>query len=96
MQPEAWTGLGIVFEEEGRHAEAADAFRKAIAQLSDTEPALYQLLGNAYERLEKYREAVAAYEKYLELAPEGSFAPAIGSIIDQLRQQAAEQESAPN
>ena len=72
------------------------AFRKAITQLDETEPALYQLIGAAYERLEKYKEAVAAYEHYLRLAPEGSLAPAIRSIIDQLRQQAAEQAASPN
>ena len=91
FQPEAYTGLGIVLSDEGEHEEAVAAFRQAIAQLSDTEPILYQLLGATYERLEKYKEAVAAYEKYLELAPEGKLAPAIRSIIDQLREQAAGQ-----
>ena len=92
FQPEAHTGLAIVLEDKGRLDEAAAEFRTAIAQLSDTEPVLYQLLGALYERQEKYREAVAAYEKYLELAPEGSLAPAVRSVIDQLRRQAAEQE----
>lgn len=95
FQPEAHTGLGIIYEEEGKYEEAAAAFRKAIAQLSDTEPVLYELIGRTYERLEKYREAVAAYEKYLELAPNGKLAPAIQSVIDQLRKQAAEQDAPP-
>lgn len=95
-QPEAYTGLGIVYEEKGNYEEAVAAFRKAVAQLDDTEPALYQLLGAAYEKLENWKGAVAAYEKYLQLAPEGRLAPAIRSIIDQLRQQAAEQESSPD
>jgi Flp pilus assembly protein TadD len=92
FQPEAHTGLAIVLEEKGRYEEAAAEFRAAINQLSDSEPVLYQLLGAVYERLEKYKEAVAAYEKYLELAPEGTLAPAVRSILDQLRRQAAEQE----
>jgi tetratricopeptide (TPR) repeat protein len=92
FQPEAHTGLGIIHEEEGRYEEAAAAFRTAVAQLSDTEPVLYELLGRVYERLEKYREAVAAYEKYLALAPNGKLAPAIESVIEQLRKQAAEQD----
>lgn len=92
VQPEAYAGLGIVYEERGEYDEAVTAFRKAISQLYDTEPALYQLLGAAYEKLENWREAVVAYEKYLALAPEGRLAPAIQSIIDQLRVQAAEQE----
>lgn len=96
FQPEAHTGLALVFEEKGRYEEAVEEFRAAINQLSDTEPVLYQLLGAAYEKLEKYREAVRAYEKYLELAPEGTLAPAVRSILDQLRTQAAEQEGATN
>ncbi|HZG51612.1 MAG TPA: tetratricopeptide repeat protein, partial [Pyrinomonadaceae bacterium] len=95
FQPEAHTGLGIIYEEEGKYAEAAAAFRKAVAQLADTEPVLYELLGRTYERLEKYKEAVAAYEKYLALAPNGKLAPAIQSVIDQLRKQAAEQDAPP-
>ena len=92
IQPEAHTGAGLVYEEQGRHEEAVGSFRKALAQLSDTEPVLYELLARNLERLERWKEAVAAYEKYLELAPQGSHASAINSIIDQLRQQAAESE----
>ena len=95
FQPEAHTGLGMLFEEKGQNEEAATEFRTAIAQLSDSEPILYQLLGAVYEKLDKYKEAVAAYEKYLQLAPEGNLAPAIRSMIDQLRKQAAEQEAQP-
>jgi tetratricopeptide (TPR) repeat protein len=88
FQPEAHTGLALLYEDKGDYEQAAAEFRKAIAQLSDTEPIVYQLLGAAYEKLEKYKEAVAAYEKYLELAPDGSLAPAIRSVMEQLRQQA--------
>jgi tetratricopeptide (TPR) repeat protein len=95
FQPEAHTGIGIIYEEEGKYEEAAASFRKAIAQLSDTEPVLYELIGRTYERLEKYKEAVAAYEKYLQLAPNGKLAPAIESVIEQLRKQAAEQDAPP-
>ncbi|HKS28195.1 MAG TPA: tetratricopeptide repeat protein [Pyrinomonadaceae bacterium] len=91
FQPEAHTGLALVLEEKGRYDEAVEEFRAAISQLSDTEPVLYQLLGAAYEKLQNYREAVLAYEKYLELAPDGTLAPAVRSILDQLRSQAAEQ-----
>jgi cytochrome c-type biogenesis protein CcmH/NrfG len=92
FQPEAYTGMGIVYEDKGRYEEAAEAFRKAIAQLSDTEPILYELLARNLEKLERWKEAVAAYEKYLELAPNGAHASAVNSIIDQLRKQAAEAE----
>jgi tetratricopeptide (TPR) repeat protein len=92
FQPEAHTGAGLVYEEQGRHEEAVGSFRKAIAQLSDTEPVIYELLARNLEKLERWKEAVAAYEKYLALAPQGAHASAINSIIDQLRQQAAEAE----
>lgn len=96
FQPEAHTGLALVLEEKGRYEEAAEEFRAAIGQLSDTEPVIYQLLGAVYEKMEKYKEAVEAYEKYLQLAPEGTLAPAVRSILDQLRRQAEEQEGAAN
>ena len=93
FQPEAHTGLALLLEEKGRNEESVSEFRTALAQLSDSEPVVYQLLGAVYERMEKYKEAVEAYEKYLKLAPEGTLAPAVRSIIDQLRRQAAEPES---
>jgi tetratricopeptide (TPR) repeat protein len=93
FQPEAHTGLALLLEEKGMNEEAAAEFRIAINQLSDSEPVVYQLLGAVYEKMEKYKEAVEAYEKYLQLAPEGNLAPAVRSVIDQLRKQAAEQES---
>ena len=89
FQPEAHVGLARVLEDKGQFAEAVVELRKALDQLSDSEPVIYQMLGAAYERLEKPKEAVAAYEKYLELAPNGSYAAAIRSILDQLKREAA-------
>jgi tetratricopeptide (TPR) repeat protein len=96
FQPEAHTGLALLLEEKGMNEEAAAEFRTAISQLSDSEPVIYQLLGAVYEKMEKYKEAVEAYEKYLRLAPEGNLAPAVRSVIDQLRKQAAEQSAQPD
>ena len=95
FQPEAHVGLARVFEDQGKYDEAIAEFRKAIDQLSDSEPIIYQLLGAAYEKQQQFKEAVVAYEKYLALAPNGSLAPAIRSIIDQLRRDAAGQEIIP-
>ena len=91
FNPEAHTGIGLSHEDKGRHEEAVAAFRKAVSQLSDTEPVLYELLGRNYEKLERWKDAADAYDQYLRLAPEGSHASAIRSIIEQLRRQAAEQ-----
>jgi tetratricopeptide (TPR) repeat protein len=95
FQPEAHVGLARVLEEKGQYAEAITEYRKAIDQLSDSEPIIYQMLGAAYEQAQKFKEAVSAYEKYLALAPNGNLAPAIRSIIDQLRRQAAGEEIIP-
>jgi tetratricopeptide (TPR) repeat protein len=95
FQPEAHVGLARVLEDKGQFAEAEVEFRKALSQLSDSEPVIYQLLGAALEKQQKFKEAIAAYEKYLELAPNGSLAPAIRSMLDQLRRDAAGQEIIP-
>jgi tetratricopeptide (TPR) repeat protein len=95
FQPEAHVGLARVLEEKGQSTEAVLEFKKAIDQLSDTEPVIYQMLGAAYEKLEKPKDAVAAYEKYLELAPNGSYAAAIRSILTQLKREAAGEQIIP-
>src|ERR1051325_40566 len=95
FQPEAHVGLARVYEDKGQYDEAIKEYRLAINQLSDSEPVIYQLLGSVYEKQRQYKEAVAVYEKYLQLAPNGSLAPAIRSIIDQLRRDAAGQEIVP-
>jgi len=95
VQPEAHVGLARVLEEKGQPEEAIAEYQTALAQLSESEPVIYQLLGAAYERQRKYKEALAAYEKYLALAPNGSLAPALRSIIEQLRRDASGQEIIP-
>ena len=94
-QPEAYVGLAKLYEDKGKFAEAVVEYRKALAQLSESEPVIYQMLGAAYERSEKPKEAVAAYEKYLQLAPNGSYAAAIRSILDQLKREAAGEQIIP-
>lgn len=95
VQPEAYVGMAKVWEDKGQFAEAIVEYKKALAQLSDSEPVIYQMLGAAYERVEKPKEAVTAYEKYLELAPKGSYAAAIRSILTQLKREAAGEQIIP-
>ena len=95
VQPEAYVGLARVLEDKGQFAEAIVEYKKALAQLSDSEPVIYQMLGAAYEKIQKPKEAVAAYEKYLELAPNGSYAAAIRSILEQLKREAAGEQIIP-
>jgi tetratricopeptide (TPR) repeat protein len=87
FQPEAHVGIGRVYEEKGQYELAAREFKIATDQLFDTEPIIYQLLGAAYEKTGQNQEAVAAYENYLRLAPNGSMAGAVRSILEQLKSQ---------
>ena len=95
VQPEAYVGMAKLWEDKGDFAQAILEYKKALAQLSDSEPVIYQMLGAAYERVEKPKEAVTAYEKYLQLAPNGSYAAAIRSILDQLKREAAGEQIIP-
>jgi tetratricopeptide (TPR) repeat protein len=95
VQPEAYVGMAKVWEDKGDFAQAIIEYKKALVQLSDSEPVIYQMLGAAYERNEKPKEAVTAYEKYLELAPNGSYAAAIRSILTQLKREAAGEQIIP-
>ena len=87
FQPEAHVGLGRTYEEKGQYDLAAREFQIAINQLADTEPIIYQLLGAALEKTGNTKDAIAAYENYLRLAPNGSLAPAVQSIVEQLKSQ---------
>jgi tetratricopeptide (TPR) repeat protein len=95
VQPEAYVGMAKVYEDKGQFADAIVQYKKALAQLADSEPVIYQMLGAAYERVEQPKEAVTAYEKYLELAPNGSYAAAIRSILTQLKREAAGEQIIP-
>jgi lipopolysaccharide biosynthesis regulator YciM len=88
FQPEAHVGIGRVYEDKGQYELAAREYQIAIDQLADTEPIIYQLLGAAYEKSGNNKEAITAYENYLRLAPNGSLAPAVRSIVEQLKTQA--------
>jgi tetratricopeptide (TPR) repeat protein len=85
FQPEAHVGIGRVYEDKGQYELAAREFQIAIDQLSDTEPIIYQMLGAACEKSGSNKEAIVAYENYLRLAPNGSLAPAVRSILEQLK-----------
>jgi tetratricopeptide (TPR) repeat protein len=87
FQPEAHVGLGRVYEDKGQYELAAREFEIAIKQLSDTEPIIYQMLGAAFEKSGNNKSAIIAYENYLRLAPNGGLAPAVRSIVEQLREQ---------
>lgn len=103
FQPEAQTGLGLLYKEKAEAAgsggdyEAEEAnyllatgyFRKAIAQLGGAPDAItiYQFLGLAYEKMKKYKEAITVYEEFLRVFPDSNEATAVQSFIVQLKKE---------
>jgi tetratricopeptide (TPR) repeat protein len=87
ISPEAHTGLALTYQERNRADDAIKHFRIACDQSNDTEPVIYFLLGGALERAMRMKEALAAYEKYLELDPAGKQSNAVRSIIKQLKRE---------
>lgn len=99
FQPEAHTGLALLFKEEAESAkadgdsedeeyfygEAAKSFEKAIDQLSATEPVVYLFLGKIYEDTGKKQKAIAVYQRFLRDMPNHGERSAVESYIYQLR-----------
>ena len=108
FQPEAYTGLAILYQERAEAAgsdgdiagetrnydEAARNFSIGVKQLGTgtDAPTIYQMLGLVYERQKKYKEAIALYETFLRLFPDSIEAEAVRSFIVQIKKQMAEQE----
>lgn len=100
FQPEAFTGLGLLYkeraeglggsdfeQEEANYTEAVKYLRSGIKQLSGAPDAevLYQLLGLVYEKMKKYDDAIATYEEFLRIFPESNEASAVRSFIVQIK-----------
>lgn len=103
FQPEAYTGLGLLYKEKAEafgldgnfeletanYNEAAKYFSAAVKQLSSSPDGavVYQLLGLIYEQQKKYKEAIALYEEFLALFPDSAESTAVRSFIVQLKKQ---------
>lgn len=103
FQPEAHTGLGMLykekaesigaggdFDEESKYYNlAAASLKTAIKQLSGAPDAeiIYQLLGAIYEKQQKKAEAIAVYEEFLRVFPNSSEAAGVRSFIVQLKKE---------
>jgi len=103
VQPEAYTGLGLLYKEKAEAAgaggnfadegenydEAAKNLSTALKQLSTAPDAaiLYQLLGLVYERQKKYDDAIRVYNEFLERFPNSNDAPTVRSFIEQIKKQ---------
>lgn len=106
VQPEAFTGLAMLYQERAEEAigngeiaaaerdyeEAAKNFSSAIKQLG-TSPdvgVIVQMLGRIYEHQRKYKEAIALYKEFLDNFPDAIESPAVRSFIVQLEKQLEE------
>jgi len=103
VQPEAQTGLALLYKEKGEafgsagdfeseeanYMLAIGYFRKAISQLAGAPDAtiIYQFLGLAFEKMKKFDEAIAVYEEFLRVFPDSNEATAVKSFILQLKKQ---------
>ena len=107
FQPEALTGLGILYKEKAEAVSGAGDFdqesayydesikylREALKQLSGAPDSavLYQLVGLAYERQKKFKDAIAVYNEFIDRFPNSSDVPTVRSFIVQLQKQMADQ-----
>lgn len=101
FQPEAHTGLAIYYkdkayniggagnldEENELYEQAITHFQKAIEQLSASEPVVYLLLGEIYEKERRFPEAIKIYEKFLRDFPDSDERTAVESFIVQIKKQ---------
>ena len=108
FQPEALTGLGLLYKERAEgfasagdfesekqnYLLAAESLKKAAAQLAGAPDAatIYQLLGDSYERAKMYAEAIKIYEEFLRLYPDATEAETFRSFIVQLQKRIKEEQ----
>jgi tetratricopeptide (TPR) repeat protein len=101
FQPEAHTGLALLYKEKAERFKsmgdfdletetyqlAADELKIAISQLSGAEPMFYEILGSIYEKMKKFKDAIAVYEEFIKLFPESNEAASYKSYIVQAKKQ---------
>lgn len=108
FQPEAYTGLGLLYKEKAEnfgaegdyrqeaanYAEAAKYLTTAIKQLSGApdSPVLYQFLGLIYEQQKKNSEAIRVYQEFLDNFPGHPESEAFQSFITQLKKDSQQPE----
>ncbi len=65
-----WTGIGLILLRIGRAAEAIEHLRGIKPDCGPLDNRYYSTLGTAFWQLDKLPEALASYEKAIELDPE--------------------------
>lgn len=104
-QAEAHKELGLIYRDKAEGAAndgnfdaetanyqlAVGELKIALNQYYGNDSTLYEFLGVSYEKLKKYREAIAVYEEFLKNFPNSNEATTFRSYITQLKKQMAEQ-----
>ena len=83
--PVSLYNIGVVMVNSGSEAEGIELIQRAIAA-QPVYPIAYKNLGFAYARIEKYQEAIGAFEKYLEQAPDAADVAEIADFIVALKE----------
>ncbi len=101
VQPEAHAGLGLIYRERAESSVsdgdsdaatanyllAAGELQKAATQLAGAPDAItiFQLLGDSFERADKWPEAIKVYEQFLRVFPDANEAEMFRSFIVQAK-----------
>ena len=107
FQPEAYTGLGLLYKDRAENAGGSGEFALESSNYDEAEKNLViatrqlgsapdaivvtQLLGLIYEKQKHYQQAIALYQEFLRIFPDAVEAEAVRSFIVQIRKQMAEQ-----
>lgn len=65
-----WYYLGLYYSNRERYEEALQYYEKARTMLPSNYAVIHLPIGATYERLEQFENAIAAYNRYLQLVPE--------------------------
>ncbi|HVV48822.1 MAG TPA: tetratricopeptide repeat protein, partial [Polyangia bacterium] len=84
---EALAGSAYVMLDREKSLAAIDTFRRALSIAPSFAPALFGL-GEAYRHEGEPTQAIAAYKKYLDAAPGGTYASAARAQIRELESRA--------
>ena len=90
--PTAQFDLAEQYYVDGRYEDAAEILSRLAKSFPD--PILFYNLGRAHESAGQLEPAVAAYERYLALAPEAADADAVAARIGRLRERIATADAA--
>lgn len=80
---DGWLALGVQLSSLGRHAEALDAYRRAL-ELDPADVRLYNHFANALQRCGQFEGAAEVYEMALALGPDAGLHNNLGVALKKL------------